>query len=219
MFSLKVNHFLLLILLLSILILSCSESTEPDSSTFSFIPLTIGNKWEYKVTDFDSTGNVINQIYGTRTIFEDTVVKGITWYAYTGDFRGNWNTNKSDGYWVFVEGDSGQSINDTSWIEYKFPTQVGEVYGNPDYPTEVVSTNEIISVPAGSFRTIHYRIQLDDIIFYNFLGVSFDSYVCPGLGIIKTMQIGKRYDGTKFVVYQNELASYDIKRNFYNFNY
>jgi hypothetical protein len=213
MFSLKVNQFLLLILLSSILFLSCSESTEPDSSTFSFIPLTIGNKWEYKVTHFDSTGNVTNQIYGTRTIFKDTVVKGITWYAYTGDFRGNWNTNKSDGYWVFIEPDSVSSINDTSWIVYKFPTHLGDIYGSTDHPTEVVSTNESISVPAGNFRTIHYRIELDDIIFFNYLGVSFDSYVCPGLGIVKTMQIGKKYDGTKFVVWQSELTNHNIKQN------
>jgi hypothetical protein len=208
MFSLKVNHSLLLILLLSILSLSCSESTEPESTTF--IPLNIGNKWQYKVTDFDSTGNVINQIYGTRTIYKDTVVNGIRWYAYTGDFRGNWNTNKSDGYWVFIEPDSVFSINDTSWIVYKFPTQVGDVYGSADHPTEVVSTNESILVPAGNFRTIHYRIELDDIILYSYY-VSFDSYVCPGLGIVKTVQMGKKYDGTKFVAMKSELESYSIK--------
>jgi hypothetical protein len=216
MFSLKGNRYFLFILT-SLLIYNCSESTEPDYSNLDLIPLAVGNKWNYKTTTFDSTGNVINQQNGNTSIIKDTLINGIKWYGYDHDFPGVWNTNKSDGYWQFLEADSLWFMNDTSGVVYKFPTHVGDVYGNPQYPKEVVSVNERISVPAGDFRTIHITQYLT--MNSNSLQVSFETYICPGIGFVKSMQIGKKYDGTKYIVGKSELVSHNIKRNLYNFGY
>jgi hypothetical protein len=45
----------------------------------------------------------------------------------------------------------------------------------------------------------------------NYLLDSFETFITPGIGIIKRMQIGKKYDGTKFIVYKDELESYSLK--------
>lgn len=208
MFSSKGNQYLLFILT-SLLIYSCSESTEPDSSNFNLVPLAIGNQWKYKMTTYDSTGSVINQQSGTRTIDVDTIINGVTWYRYAYDFPGVWNTNKSDGYWQFLEADTLWFRNDTSWIEYKFPTSVGDVYGNPEYPKEVVSVSDRISVPAGIFKVIHIKQDLSNN--NNASQVYFETYICPGIGFVKSSQTGQKYDGTKYIVYKSELESYSIK--------
>jgi len=161
------------------------------------------------MTTYDSTGSVINQQSGTRTIDIDTVINGVIWYRYANDFQGVWNTNKSDGYWQFLEADTLSLRNDTSWIEYKFPTNVGDVYGNPEFPKEVLSVSDWISVPAGIFNIIH--ITQDGTKFNNPLKVSFERYICPGIGFVRSTQIGKRFDGTKYVVWKSELEGYSIK--------
>jgi hypothetical protein len=214
MFSLKVNQFFLLVFLPVIIFQSCSEPTEPDSSIFEFIPLDVGNKWEYVSAKYDSNGVIEFQGTGGNLIVKDTVMNGITWYAYDYSSPGNWNTNKSNGFWVFVKANYGYSLNDTSWMVYKYPCQVGDTYGEFDYPIEVVSTNEKVTVPAGTFTTIHYSYNI--INYDNYLLISNDIYICPGIGVVKSMQIGRKYDGTKFVVGQSELSSFHIKRYFGN---
>ena len=86
-----------------------------------------------------------------------------------------------------------------------------------DFEEKLWLLYEPISVTAGSFRAIHYvDCCLDSS---NYLIDSFETFIDPGVGIIKRMQIGKKYDGTKFVVFKDELESYSVKRNLYNFQY
>jgi hypothetical protein len=217
MFSLKVNHSLLLILLSSIIILSCSESTEPDSSNPDLIPMAVGNKWSYKLTSYDSLGNVLYTESTSSSIDKDTIIDGTIWYGYEDGFNGIWNINKTNGYWIFVKAFYGYSLNDTTWMVYKYPCNVGETFGEADYPIQVVSKNEIISVPAGNFTTIHYSFIFAN--YNNYLLISNEVYVCPGIGVVKSTQIGKKFDGTNYVVGKSELMSYDIKRNLYNSDY
>lgn len=207
MFSSK-GKLHLLIILSSLLIYNCSESTEPDDSINELIPLKIGNTWNYLRTVYDSTGIVSYTEDITSTVVKDTTIDGNTWYSYNNIPTGIWYTNKSDGYWVFVKADYGYSLNDSSWIVYKFPCLEGEKYGEPNFPIEVISTDEMISVPAGQFKTIHLITYWD---FTNYLMHSFETFITPDLGIVKRMQIGKLYDGTKFIVYKDELVSYSIE--------
>jgi|WetSurMetagenome_2_1015567.scaffolds.fasta_scaffold144100_2 hypothetical protein len=211
MFSLKVNHFLLLILLLSILSLRCSESTEPNSENLDLIPMTIGNKWNDKLTSYDSLGNVLYTENISSSIDKDTIIDGTIWYGYADGFSGIWNINKTNGYWTFVKAYYGYSLNDTTWMVYKYPCNVGETYGEAEYPIQVVSTNENISVPAGNFTTIRYSFNF--VNYNNYLLISNEVYVCPGIGVVKSTQIGKKFDGSKYVVGKSELTSYNIKRN------
>jgi hypothetical protein len=208
MFSLKRNPYLLFIFA-SLLIYNCSDTTEPGDSIIQLIPLKISNTWNYKMTSYDSTGTVSYYEDITSSIDKDTIIHGLKWYGYNSVPPGIWHTNKSDGYWSFVKGGIGNILNDTSLIAYKYPTRVGDIYGDPETPIEVLSVDEMITVPAGEFKVIHLFETF--IGSTNYLLDSFETFITPGVGVIKVMQIGKRYDGTKFIVYKNELESYSLK--------
>ena len=213
MFSSKGTQYLLFILT-SLLLFSCSNSTEPDETINELIPLKIGNKWNYKMTIYDSLGSISYREDITTSIDRDTFINGIKWYGYNTPPTRIWHTNKSDGYWTFVKAGTGNVVNDTSLLVYKYPTQVGDVYGNPDMPREVVSVDEEITIPAGKFKAIHLVTTFTGST--NYLLDSFETFITPGLGVIKVMQIGKRSDGTKFIVYKNELVSFELKGYFGN---
>ncbi|MDH3269448.1 MAG: hypothetical protein OEM46_11405 [Ignavibacteria bacterium] len=208
MFSSKGNQYLLFILT-SLVIYNCSESTEPDNSISELIPLKIGNTWNYNRTVYDSTGAVIYDENITSTVEKDTTINGIEWFDYNDVPAGIWFTNKSTGYWAFVNASTGNFLNDTSFIVYKFPTQVGDLYDIPGSTVEVIAIDEIVLVPAGKFKIIHLVSTYPSPISY--LMDSFEIFIAPGVGIIKRMQIGKKYDGTKFIVFTSELESYSIK--------
>jgi hypothetical protein len=74
---------------------------------------------------------------------------------------------------------------------------------------EVVSISEMLTVPAGNFEVIH--IITTYLFSTNYELNSFETFIAPGVGIIKRIQIGKKYDGTKFVVFKDELESYSLK--------
>ena len=209
MFSLKVNHFLLLSLLSSILLLSCSDPTEPNSSPSVLIPLKIGNTWNYSRTVYDSLGFVLYTWNINSSIQRDTIINYTKWYGLTDAPGSVYFTNKSDGYWALQTIVPNYFLNDTSYIIYKYPTQVGDIYGDPETPREVEAVDEMITVPAGEFKVIHLITTY--IGSTNYLLDSFETFITPGVGIVKVMQIGKRYDGTKFVVYKDELVSYSIE--------
>ena len=187
----------------------CSESTEPDTTANDLIPLKIGNSWNYKFTDYDSSGTILYTENQTSTIVKDTSMLNYTWYSNNDFVNSFWYTNKADGYWAFVKENTGPIKKDTSLLIYKYPTQVGDIYGDTNNPKEVMSVDEEIIVPAGKFRVIH--IINNYLNSNNYLLDSFEIYIAPHIGVIKTMQIGKKSDGNKFVVYKSELESYSLK--------
>jgi len=209
MFSLKLIHSLLFILLLSILILRCSEPTEPNSSPSVIIPLKIGNTWNYSRTVYDSTGFVYYTDNIISSVQRDTIINYTKWYGFTDAPGSVYFTNKLDGYWALQTIAYPYFPNDTSFIVYEYPAHVGDIYGSPNSPREVVSVDEHITVSAGEFEVIH--IVTTFIGSNNYQLDSYEIYITPGIGIIKRMQLGKKYDGTKFVVYKYELENYTLK--------
>ena len=207
-----VSKYLVSFLLVSSLLLfsSCSESTssELDNSN-GLIPLRIGNSWNYEFTDYDSSDAIVQTENQIETIVNDTTIINSIWYSYNYLPNGFWFTNKTDGYWSFVKKGTGNIANDTSTIVFKYPAKVGDIYGNAETPTEVIETDEEITVPAGTFKVIH--IKTDYQFLKNYLLNSFDTYISPKIGVIKEMQNGKKPDGNTFVVFKRELKSYTLK--------
>jgi hypothetical protein len=207
MFSFKGNSYLLFILA-SLLIYNCSESTEPDDFIKELIPLKVGNTWNYTRTVYDSVGVILYTENIISEVQKDTIINTIKWFGYTDVPASVYFTNKSNGYWLFQKAIPNYFLNDTSFVVYKYPTQVGDIYGDPETPMEVLSVDEMITVPAGKFKVIHLITTF--IGSSNYLLDSFETFIAPGIGIIQRMQIGKKYDGTKFIVYKDELVSYSI---------
>ena len=194
---------------IAILISNCSDSTEPGNSATELIPLKVGNSWNYKLTSYDSSGSISYIENQNSTIIKDTSISNYTWYAYNDVPNGIWFTNKSDGYWAFIKANTGLITNDTSIFVYKYPTEVGDIYGDPNSPMEVVAIDEEIIVGARVFQTIHIISTYTDTTHY--LLDSFELFIAPQVGIIKTMQIGRKPNGDKFIVFKRELESYKLK--------
>ena len=198
-----------LIIVTGFLFTNCSESTEPDFLSNDLIPLKISNSWNYKQTVYDSSGVIVRVENQSSTIIKDTTILSQLWYSFSDVPDGFWYSNKTDGYWVFVKAYINPTLNDSSILVYKYPTKVGDIYGDADSPREVVSIDEEIIVPAGKFKVIH--IITHHLNSQNYLIDSFESFVAPQIGVIKKMQIGKKPNGDKFVVYKKELESYSLK--------
>jgi len=205
MFSLKGIPYLLFAVIL-FFTFYCSEPTEINPFPTEIIPLDMGNSWSYVRTNYDSTGIVEYTEDITSTIDKDTLIDELTWYGYSDTPEGIWFVNKPDGYWGFARRNNGSSIIDTMLLVYKYPAIVGDVFDFPSFRREVVSINELITVPAGSYKTIHYVDTFIDSS--NYLQDSFETFVAKGIGIIKRMQIGKKQDGTKFMVFEEELENF-----------
>ncbi len=199
-----------LVIFVSIFLFSCSGINNPVPDNNNFIPLHVGNSWSYHLTDYDSSGTVIYTYDQTTKIDRDTVISDKKWYTYNGYPAGIWFSNKADGYWAFIITNTGSLKNDTSLILYKYPANTGDVYGNIYFPTEVVSTNEEVTVPAGTFKAIHFSISYQKLNSY--MLDSYEVYVVPRVGLIKQMQVGKKSDGSKYIVYKDELVSYSITK-------
>ena len=193
---------------IAILISNCSETTEPENPSAGIIPLKVGNSWNYKLTSYDSSGSISYIENQNSTIIKDTSISNYTWYAYNDVPNGIWFTNKSDGYWAFIKANTGSIINDTLIFVYKYPTNVGDIYGDPASPMVVMAINKFLSVPAGTFNVIH--IVSTSVDTTNYLIDSFELFIAPQVGIIKTMQIGRKPNGDKFIVYKRELESYEL---------
>ncbi len=197
------------ILIAPIIFTSCSESTSPYSNNDGLIPLSVGNSWSYQFTDYDSSGAVIYTEIQTNKIDKDTIISNNIWYGYNYIPVSVWFINKADGYWSFAKRNGNTLMNDTSIIVYKYPTKAGDVYGNPYTPSEVISTEEEITVPAGTFNAIHITTNYSSLN-NNFL-YSFETYIVPHIGVIKLEQIGKKSNGDTYIVYKSELESYSLK--------
>lgn len=208
MFSPKEIRYLLIIVTL-LFTYCCSEPTESIPFPSKLIPLKIGNNWNSIRTVYDSEGNVEYTDSIISTIDKDTTIEGSTWYGYSNIPPGIWYTNKSDGYWVYAKFFNGGSLIDTFLLVYKYPAKVGDVYDGLTYRREVVALDELIFVPAGTFRTIHFVDTYIDSS--NYLQDSFDTFVAKRVGIVKRIQKGRKSDGSKYVVLDEELENYTLK--------
>ena len=115
-------------------------------------PLVEGNQWTIARTEFDSAGSIISRDTFTLGVGEDTIIDGEVWHVITQngvpDPEFGPLTNRVDGLWA--GGTSGILI-------FKFPAAVHNSYRSGDEWVEVVSVDEVIAVPAGTYPCYCYR--------------------------------------------------------------
>jgi hypothetical protein len=170
----------------------------------SFIPLSTSNKWVSLVTKYDSLGNVLSS-YSDSTQFEDTVISNIVWY----------HTKNND--YAYANSDSGvitrligEKTNSHIYLSYKYPVVRGECFASPSlacaslgnawlvdtaYHTLVLSTDTVITVPAGSYHCIGYQTKNNDT---NTTWSTIE-YISPHYGWIKA-EVCQSYNSGKNII-------------------
>ena len=170
-----------LILLVFPLLSSCKEAViVPDVEPTEVFPLKMGNRWDFTRTYWDMSGNPTQVAAEYLRVFADTVLFGqrgsIVWLYAADQFF----TNSYEGVttrWI--------AIDDQAHVIYKYPARVGDTYGYPiptfgqvlfmddtSWIATVIAVDTLITVPAGSFHCIAYRVSPDVYWFYRLYFIS-----------------------------------------------
>jgi hypothetical protein len=205
-FSLKSLKIVVMMQTFILVILSgfgCQDAPPTSSGGDSevLMPLTIGNSWTYAVTGYDETGNGLKTVELTLNVCRDTIIGGEVWYDLDPNVPFFGFTNKEDGVWWCRP-----PIPQFLWAKY--PASVDDEWEIPGGVTgQVMETDALISVPAGEFVCIHYKIMSltsDGVVILH-------NYWSPGVGWIKFEQEVTDPDGNKYIERRQELKEYLIK--------
>ncbi len=171
---------------------SCAAPAEksiapPDSSLQAdpLIPLAIGTRWTYdsidsvELTTDTSRDHSFHQKQSFAVIADTVAADGSTWAvldsAYevidggTGIGGHSYVANRSDGFWDWSL-PLGYPALALLFFEFPYPTKTG-TSANLGV-TSVLSTDTVVTVPAGTFHCLLYRESGDSV------------FVAPGVGVV-----------------------------------
>ncbi len=157
------KNFILLIAALIVLIAACDDTSNNPGSDKVIFPLKAGNTWIYKITSYDSLGNITKTVMDTLIALKDTTVAGEKIFlimekqpslkkpAIFGA------VNRSDGFhYLFFDDDSANKVID--WFFYKYPASVGDVFTRNEETATVQLTDTLIGhLTVGSFHCLKYN--------------------------------------------------------------
>jgi hypothetical protein len=141
------------------------------------VPLAIGNQWTMRTSLRDGQGKLISSSIQTSQILSDSTIDGERWFVMhtpaSGDnpSRTSLGTNRPDGFYVLKSG--------VPLLNVKYPAHVGDNYHGFGGDAKVLSTNEKISVPKGTFICYQYSVILRGPA----MGRATICY-CPGVGLV-----------------------------------
>jgi hypothetical protein len=145
---------------------SCKNDSAPTGAqpnAGEILPLKVGNQWIGRVASLGSPS--LPPYLDTMVVTKDTMIQNEEWFFLTG-----WSlyvANRSDGLWAY---------NDSqTWLLWKFPAGEGDSYRRLFDTVTVVSTNAIVSVPAGTYHCYQYHFEVSD----------YNEYLSPEVGPIK----------------------------------
>jgi len=153
---------------------ACHKENDSSPIPLEIFPLKIGYHWVFRTTLADSTKfNHVNDV------LKDTLINSEQWFILTYDtVIRTICRNTSQGWWYIFNGKS-LSIGKPD-LYWKYPTHVNDQYLTADSSlVTVVSINEIVTVPAGSFQCYHYHM-----IHYK-ESYECEEYLAPGFGLVK----------------------------------
>lgn len=154
----------------------CTQPNTPVAPPSVVVPLAPGNTWIGLWRDYDDWDNVILTFFDTTRVIGDTVVDGERRYLL---MNGGGLVNREDGLYSWW-------ATGALTLRFKYPARVGDAVpvrpgaGHGD-SIRVVSTDTIVTVPAGTFSCHHrYSSSSDRFEANEFLAV--------GVGFIKRVQ-------------------------------
>jgi hypothetical protein len=161
------------------------------------MPLEVGNKWHYRWAYFSSFGDTLKKQNNHILIDRDTSIASESWSLIRknyGDTISTYSfaTNRSDGLHRFFR------LSSTQYLDLPYPAEVGTIAVKRDtLDSETImvdsvylqSTDELVAVPAGVFRSYHY---LRTSIYTKTINSETRSHVstseefyAPGIGFVK----------------------------------
>lgn len=154
------------------------------------MPLRVGNRWSYRITESDSTGIVVSERTETVEVLRDTTVAGERWYILSRhplpdlweEGLLNLATNRATGLWHLYASTSETTVSGAvPELLFKHPARRGDRYHflplNFMGDAVVRATGRSIEVAAGTFVGYHYRIGTETT-------VEVDLSVAPGVGLV-----------------------------------
>lgn len=168
----------------------CSETpVEPTAST-PVMPLEVGARWSYRVTESDTAGRVIVEREEIVEVLRDTLVAGERWHILSRHPLPELEepgllqlaTNRETGLWVLYASTPQTVVSGAEpELLFKHPARRGDrfTFLPMNYLGDAVvrATAAPIEVEAGSFTGYHYRIGTETT-------VEADLYVAPGVGLV-----------------------------------
>ncbi|MAT38716.1 MAG: hypothetical protein CL946_03840 [Ectothiorhodospiraceae bacterium] len=189
-------------LILAALLIGCSEdnTTQPTPEPEPIQPITAGNYWTFDIELYDDDSVLIARSFDSISISGPEFIEGVAWFGY-----GVQKKLRTDEMGLHIRRLNREGL----WLKY--PASVGETYLTRDVEftntvdtlrAELVSVDEEISVPAGTFTC--YRYTFTDV---GREVVVYDHYYAPGIGPVLLLKKNP-FDGTLIV---QRLASYQIE--------
>ena len=203
----KLNYKLLSTLIIpalfaGFLIAGCSKDDDDNNNDQNnqsgvLVSLEMGNWW-LAAYEYNIPGFTYQDTFECR-VEEQVNISGDMYYLIS---NFGYCRNGADGLYVFGE------LGDPISLWYKYPASAGDEYialgdvENEDYLVQVLSTNTVVTTPAGTFSCYRYKITgVEGSIHEDYLSYVYGS---PNVGFIK------RYTESDISTEESELIDYSI---------
>ena len=182
-----------IILIIALVLVSCSDNSTNNPKSLEIIPLKIGNMWIYQNLKLDSNGIILKTTYDTLEVVKDTVFDGSKWFTYYNPSRYMWFQNNDNGY--------RNAIKPEYWrfLDYKYPGIAGDKFVSSRGSKTIEATDSKFKIVPGEFICYKY--------------VSYDGseeFLCPGIGFVCGKIYNKTWDDKYYVEDLKVLVYYKI---------
>ena len=145
--------------LIFLLTIGCSTKSPLEPEIPNIMPLKVGNSWDYLLSTYDAFGNETQVGSIIETVMGRVSIDSEAWFllediSTSSDTETYYLANRRDGSWAR------DSINASPELYIKYPMSVGDTFEMGGFlgggAVEVVSLDETVVVPAGSFKCVHF---------------------------------------------------------------
>jgi hypothetical protein len=181
--------------LLSLTTLACNRDDNPvtPGSPVQLMPLQVGNQWSFRITFFDTLGNVVTTRHDTMRVLRDTTLNNENWFVTTSGIY----SNRSGGLWSW-------RMNPV--LAFKYPGTTLDTVRAYGTTVSIVSTNELATVPYGSLSCYHYKATWDSSN-----GFHTNHFLSPGIGFVR-LEVGSTFGAGGWYIYSvQELTGFVLR--------
>ena len=184
-----------------------SDPAAPGPSRDPLVPLAVGNAWTYRTVEFDRRGVPIDSVERSPSneVVAETLAADGTWYrvsviyADTGDRGGYWWALREDGLWSDPD-----DLDGAGSLYLPYPASPGATgAGRLGERWTLASTDTTVTVPAGTFRSHHYRYRGTNMVYDD------DVFYAPGVG--RVLSVRHDYFDGVYERVREELTSYSVE--------